>query len=152
MIRREAAADVIPWCASHGTGVIVYSPMQSGLLTDRFTKERVSQFAQDDWRRNSAEFQEPNLSRNLRLRDALRPIAQRYGTTISAVAVAWTLSWPGVTGAIVGARSAEQVNGWIRAGEIELTSKDLEEIARAIEETKAGSGPTRPRSMRATAD
>jgi aryl-alcohol dehydrogenase-like predicted oxidoreductase len=152
MIRREAAGDVIPWCASHATGVIVYSPMQSGLLTDRFTKERVSQFAQDDWRRNSAEFQEPNLSRNLRLRDALRPIAQRYGATISAVAVAWTLSWPGVTGAIVGARSAEQVNGWIRAGEIELTSKDLEEIARAIEETKAGSGPARPRALRATAD
>jgi len=152
MIRREAAGDVIPWCASHGTGVIVYSPMQSGLLTDRFTAERVSQFAKDDWRRNSPEFQEPNLSRNLRLRDTLRPIAQRLSTTVSAIAVAWTLSWPGVTGAIVGARSAQQVDGWIGAAEIELTSQDLEEIARALEETKAGSGPTRPRSMRATAD
>jgi aryl-alcohol dehydrogenase-like predicted oxidoreductase len=152
MIRREAAANLIPWCAAHGTGVIVYSPMQSGLLTDRFTAERVSKFAQDDWRRNTPEFQEPNLSRNLRLRDALRPIAQRHGTTVAAIAVAWTLSWPGVTGAIVGARSAEQVDGWIRAGEIELTQQDLDEIARAIAETQAGSGPARPRALRATAD
>jgi len=152
MIRREAAADVIPWCTSHGTGVIVYSPMQSGLLTDRFTAERVSQFAQDDWRRNSPEFREPNLSRNLRLRDALRPIAKRYNTTVAAIAVAWTHSWPGVTSAIVGARSAEQVDGWIRAGEIELTRQDLDEIARAIEETQAGGGPTRPQAMRASAD
>src|SRR5580692_2344233 len=152
MIRREAAADVIPWCATHGAGVIVYSPMQSGLLTDRFTKERVSQFAQDDWRRSTPEFREPNLSRNLRLRDALRPIAQRYGTTISSIAVAWTLSWPGVTGAIVGARSAEQVDGWIRAGEIELTPQDVDEIARAIGDTRAGRGPARPKALRATAD
>jgi aryl-alcohol dehydrogenase-like predicted oxidoreductase len=151
-IRRDAAAELIPWCASNGTGVIVYSPMQAGLLTDRFTAERVSQLAPDDWRRSTPEFQEPNLSRNLRLRDALRPIAQRHGTTVAAVSVAWTLSWPGVTGAIVGARSAEQVDGWIRAGEIELTRQDLDEITRAITETQAGSGPARPRSLKATAD
>jgi aryl-alcohol dehydrogenase-like predicted oxidoreductase len=152
MIRREVAAELIPWCAAHGTGVIVYSPMQAGLLTDRFTAERVSQFAQDDWRRKTPEFQEPNLSRNLRLRDALRTIAQRQGATVAAVSVAWTLAWPGVTGAIVGARSAEQVDGWIRAGEIELTQQDLDEIAGAIAETQAGSGPARPRSLRASAD
>jgi aryl-alcohol dehydrogenase-like predicted oxidoreductase len=151
-IRRGAAEELIPWCASHGTGVIVYSPMQAGLLTDRFTAERVSRFAKDDWRRNTPEFQEPNLSRNLRLRDALRPIAQRHGTTVAAISVAWTLSWPGVTGAIVGARSAEQVDGWIRAGEIELTPQDLDEIARAISEIQAGSGPARPRALQATAD
>jgi aryl-alcohol dehydrogenase-like predicted oxidoreductase len=143
-ISRDSAQELIPWCAGHGTGVIVYSPMQAGLLTDRFTAERVSQLAQDDWRRRGVEFQEPNLSRNLRLRDALRPIAQRHDTTIATVSVAWALSWPGVTGAIVGARSAEQVDGWIRAGEIELTSQDLDEAARAINETKAGSGPARP--------
>jgi len=137
MIRRGAADELIPWCAAHRTGVIVYSPMQAGLLTDRFTAERVSQFAQDDWRRNSPEFREPNLTRNLRLRDALRPIAQRHGTTTAAIAVAWTISWPGMTGAIVGARSAEQVVGWIRAGEIELSREDLDEIARAIEGTQA---------------
>jgi aryl-alcohol dehydrogenase-like predicted oxidoreductase len=152
MIRREAAADLIPWCAAHGTGVIVYSPMQSGLLTDRFTAERVSKFAEDDWRRKTPEFQEPQLSRNLRLRDALRPIAQRHNTTVAAISVAWTLSWPGVTGAIVGARSAQQVDGWIRAGEIELTRQDLDDIARAIDETQAGSGPALPRALRATAD
>jgi aryl-alcohol dehydrogenase-like predicted oxidoreductase len=152
MIRRDTAEELIPWCASHGTGVIVYSPMQSGLLTDRFSAERVAGFAEDDWRRGNAEFQEPNLSRNLRLRDALRPIAQRYGTTVAAIAVAWTLVWPGVTGAIVGARSAEQVDGWIRAGEIELTAKDVDEIARAIGETQAGRGPGRPKALRATAD
>jgi aryl-alcohol dehydrogenase-like predicted oxidoreductase len=151
-IRREAAQELIPWCAGHGTGVIVYSPMQSGLLTDRFTAERVSRFAQDDWRRNNPEFQEPNLSRNLCLRDALLPIAQRYGTTVAAVSVAWTLSWPGVTGAIVGARSAEQVDGWIRAGEIELMPQDLDEIARAIAETQAGRGPARPGALKAGAD
>ena len=152
MIRREAAAGLIPWCAAQGTGVIVYSPMQSGLLTEGFTAERVSKFAQDDWRQNSPDFQEPNLGRNLRLRDALRPIAQRYGTTVAAISVAWTLAWPGVTAAIVGARSADQVDGWIRAGEIELKREDLDEIARAIAETQAGSGPARPGALRATAD
>jgi aryl-alcohol dehydrogenase-like predicted oxidoreductase len=151
-IRRDAADKLIPWCASHGTGVIVYSPMQAGLLTDRFTAERVSQFAQDDWRRSTPEFREPNLSRNLRLRDALRPIAQRHGTSVAAISVAWTLSWSGVTGAIVGARSAEQVDGWIRAGEIELSREDLDEIARAIAETQAGSGPAHPRALGASAD
>ena len=151
-IRREAAQELIPWCAGHGTGVIVYSPMQSGLLTDRFNAERVSKFAQDDWRRSSADFRDPNLSRNLRLRDALRPVAQRHGTSVAAIAVAWTLAWPGVTGAIVGARSADQVDGWIRAGEIELTGHDLDEIAAAITETQAGSGPARPRTLHASAD
>lgn len=150
-IRRDAAAELIPWCAAHGTGVIVYSPMQSGLLTDSFTAERVSRFAEDDWRRRMPEFQEPNLSRNLRLRDALRPIAKRLGATVAAAAVAWTLSWPGVTGAIVGARSPAQVDGWIRAGEMELTQQDLEEIAQAIAETEAGSGPSRPVALRTAA-
>jgi aryl-alcohol dehydrogenase-like predicted oxidoreductase len=136
--------DVIPWCAAHGTGVIVYSPMQSGLLTDTFNAERVSRMAEDDWRRRDPEFQEPQLSRNLALRDALKAIAQRHRTTVSAVAVAWTLTWPGVTGAIVGARSAQQVDGWIQAGVIQLTTVDVEEIGRAIRETRAGSGPVMP--------
>lgn len=144
LIHRQSAADVIPWCAAHGTGVIVYSPMQSGLLTDTFNAERLSRMAEDDWRRRDPEFQEPQLSRNLALRDALRPIARCHGTTVSAIAVAWTLSWPGVTGAIVGARSAQQVDGWIQAGVIQLTTEDIEEIGRAIRETRAGSGPVMP--------
>jgi aryl-alcohol dehydrogenase-like predicted oxidoreductase len=144
LIRRDMAAAEIPWAAEHGTGVIVYSPMQSGILTDRFGTERVTRLAPDDWRRRSPHFREPELSRNIALRDALTPIAQRHGTTVAAVAVAWTITWPGVTGAIVGARSAEQVDGWIGAAALALTQQDLDEIAAAIERTGAGSGPVRP--------
>jgi len=144
LIHRDAGAREIPWCAEHGTGVICYSPIQSGLLTDGFTAESVAKFAEDDWRRGSPDFQEPNLSRNLALRGALRPIAQRHSTTVSAVALAWVIAWPGVTGAIVGARSPQQVNGWIAAASLELTAVDLDEIATAIVRTGAGSGPTAP--------
>jgi aryl-alcohol dehydrogenase-like predicted oxidoreductase len=147
LIRRETAAAEIPWCAEHGTGIIAYSPMQSGLLTDRFDAARVEGLAPDDWRRRSAEFREPRLERNLALRDALRPIARRRGATVSAVAVAWTLAWPGVTGAIVGARSARQVEGWIGAATLELTSEDLDDIGAAIERSGAGSGPARPATV-----
>jgi aryl-alcohol dehydrogenase-like predicted oxidoreductase len=144
LIHREAAAREIPWCAEHKTGVICYSPMQSGLLTDSFSNQNVARLAPDDWRRRAADFQEPNLSRNLALRDSLRPIARRHGATVSAVAVAWTLAWPGVTGAIVGARSPQQVDGWIDAATIKLTAADLAEIADAINRTGAGAGPTMP--------
>jgi aryl-alcohol dehydrogenase-like predicted oxidoreductase len=141
LVRRDAAADVIPWAAAHGTGVIVYSPMQSGLLTDTFSVKRLASMADDDWRRRSAQFTEPLLSRNIALRDALWPIANRHGVTVSAIAVAWTLACPGVTGAIVGARSPEQVDGWIAAGSLDLDASDLAQIARAIQRTTAGSGP-----------
>jgi aryl-alcohol dehydrogenase-like predicted oxidoreductase len=144
LIRRDSGADVIPWAAAHGTGVIVYSPMQSGILTDTFSAERLATMAGDDWRRRSEHFLEPNLSRNLALRDALRPIARRHGATVSAVAVAWTLAWRGVTGAIVGARDAAQVDGWIGAGSLRLTAEDLAEIAEALRTTGAGSGPLEP--------
>jgi aryl-alcohol dehydrogenase-like predicted oxidoreductase len=145
MIRRDAGADVIPWSKTHGTGVIVYSPMQSGLLTDSFTAERVAQMAEDDWRRRFGEhFREPALQKNLALRDALRPIAERHDTTTAAVAVAWTLAWPGVSGAIVGARLPEQVDGWLPAASLVLDAEDLEDIAQAIERTGAGSGPSSP--------
>jgi aryl-alcohol dehydrogenase-like predicted oxidoreductase len=115
LVQRDVAAREIPWCAQHGTGVICYSPMESGLLTDNFTAAKVAKLASDDWRRRAPQFQEPNLSRNLALRDALRPIAKRHGSTVAALAVAWVIAWPGVTGAIVGARSPEQVDGWIGA-------------------------------------
>jgi aryl-alcohol dehydrogenase-like predicted oxidoreductase len=144
IIRRQTAEREIPWCAAHGTGVIVYSPMQSGLLTDRFSEERVRTLAEDDWRRRSSDFNQPKLSRNLALRDALRPIAGRHGATVAEVAIAWTLAWTGVTGAIVGARTPEQVDGWIDAGSIELTREDLEEIASIVQNTGAGSGPALP--------
>jgi aryl-alcohol dehydrogenase-like predicted oxidoreductase len=110
--------------------------MQSGLLTDTFSRERVARFAEDDWRRRSPDFNEPNLSRK---RDALRPIAQRHRTTVSAVA-----AWPAVTGAIVGGRSPQQVDGWIGAASLQLTAADLQEISDAIVRTGAGEGPTIP--------
>jgi aryl-alcohol dehydrogenase-like predicted oxidoreductase len=132
--------------AEHETGVLVYSPMQSGLLTDTFTADRVPSLPADDWRREASDFQPPRLHRNLALRDALRPIAERHGVSVSAVAVAWTLAWRGVSGAIVGARSPAQVDGWIAAASLELTAADLDEIAAAMERTRAGDGPTHPRT------
>lgn len=144
LINRAAAESNIPWCAGNRTGVICYSPMQSGLLTDTFTAERVAKMPKDDWRRDAAEFQQPNLKNNLALRDSLRRVAQRYGVSVSAVAVAWILAWSGVTGAIVGARKPEQVDAWIGAANLHLNEKDLEEIADAIRQTGAGTGPTQP--------
>jgi aryl-alcohol dehydrogenase-like predicted oxidoreductase len=144
LINRAAADRQIPWCASHSTGVICYSPMQSGLLTDTFTANRVASLAADDWRRRAPEFQAANLPRNLSLRDALVPIAKRHGTSVSSIAIAWTLAWPGVTGAIVGARTPKQVDGWIGAASISLTPEDLDDIAAAIGQTGAGAGPATP--------
>ncbi len=141
LLRRDAGGDVIPWAAAHGTGVIAYSPMQSGILTDSFSAARVAALDEKDWRRRNTNFQEPALSRNIALRDALRPIAGRHGTSVAAVAVAWTLAWPGVSGAIVGARSAAQVDGWLAAGTLHLEADDLTEITAAVERTGAGSGP-----------
>lgn len=150
LINRKAGESEIPWCKAHNTGVICYSPMQSGILTESFSASRVARMAADDWRRNAAEFQEPNLTRNLALRDALRPIAARQACSVSAVAVAWVLSWPGVTGAIVGARTPVQVDGWIEAAAVELTPEDREEIASAVARTQAGSGPSRPAKAAST--
>ena len=151
LIRRGVAEAVLPWAAAHDTGVIAYSPMQSGILTESFSAERVDRMAEGDWRRKSAEFNPPRLEANIALRDRLRPIAQRHGATVSAVAVAWTLAWPGVTGAIVGARSPEQVDGWIGAATLALTAEDLDEIVAALEETGAGRGPVAPGSAAAGA-
>src|SRR6267143_58420 len=144
-IRREVAAAELPWCGAHRTGVIVYSPMQSGLLTGAFSLERAAALGADDWRYRSPDFTGLGLRRNLALADALRPIAARHDSSVAAVAVAWTLAWPGVTGAIVGARSPAQVDGWIGAASLQLTEADLEEISAAIVRTGAGAGPTKPR-------
>jgi aryl-alcohol dehydrogenase-like predicted oxidoreductase len=125
LIRRDAAADVIPWAAAHGSGVIVYSPLQSGILTASFSVARAAALAPDDWRRRSANFQEPKLTANLALRDALVPLAQKRATTVSAIAIAWTTSFPGVTGAIVGARSPEQIDDWIDAAKLQLSPEEM---------------------------
>jgi aryl-alcohol dehydrogenase-like predicted oxidoreductase len=143
-IRRDAAADVLPWCDEHRTGVIVYSPMQSGLLTGHFSAQRAAALPADDWRSRNAEFTGDNLARNLALADALKPIAERHGTTVAATAIAWTLAWPGVTGAIVGARSPAQVDGWLGAATLELDKDDMAEIAAFIETRGVGTGPASP--------
>jgi aryl-alcohol dehydrogenase-like predicted oxidoreductase len=146
-IHREAA-DEIAWCAAHDTGVIVYSPMQSGLLTGAFSPARMEALPADDWRHRDPDFT-TELARNLALADALAPVAERHGTTRAAVAVAWTLAWPGVTGAIVGARRPQQIDDWITAASLQLGDADLDEIAAAIERTGAGEGPARPPAVAA---
>ncbi|MEY9925510.1 aryl-alcohol dehydrogenase-like predicted oxidoreductase [Catenulispora sp. GP43] len=129
-VNRSAAAD-IAWAREHDTGVIVYSPLQSGLLTGAFSAERVANLPAEDWRRTSPDYT-TGLEANLRIADAFKPIAARHGVSVAEAVIAWTLAWPGVTGAIVGARNAAQVDGWAKAGAVRLTAQDLAEVAEAI--------------------
>jgi aryl-alcohol dehydrogenase-like predicted oxidoreductase len=128
LIRRQIENEILPYCERRGIGVIVYSPMASGLLTGAMTRERIAKFPEDDWRKNSSEFREPKLSRNLELVERLKKVAARYKASPGAIAVAWTLRLPAVTGAIVGARNAKQAEEVMRAGEIKLSSQDIAEI------------------------
>ena len=118
--------------------------MASGLLTGAFTAARAARLEPGDWRAGHPDFTEPALSANLALAGALRPVAERHGVAPAAVAVAWTLTFPGVTGAIVGARSPRQVDGWLPAATLELKDDDLSDIAAAIQATGAGTGPASP--------
>jgi len=142
-IARDPAADVLPWCDAHQTGVIVYSPMHAGLLTGAFSAERVAALPDDDWRKSDDDFT-THLAANLTVADALAEVAARHDVSTAATAAAWTLAWPGVTAAIVGARRPDQVDGWLAAATLDLTDDDLALVARAIEASGAGSGPTRP--------
>jgi aryl-alcohol dehydrogenase-like predicted oxidoreductase len=144
LITRSTASDLLPWARKHGTGVIAYAPMQNGLLTGAFSSSRVADLADDDWRKRDPQFTEPQLSQNLALVESLRAIAERHQSSLPAVAIAWALAWRGVTGAIAGARSPEQLRGWIGAMELELSMADLDEIGIAIAHTGAGNGPVRP--------
>jgi aryl-alcohol dehydrogenase-like predicted oxidoreductase len=141
---RRGAADVIARCAARGTGVIVYSPMESGLLSGSFSAERVAALPANDWRRSAAEYTGERLTRNLRLVEALRAVAARHDVSVAAIAVAWTLAWPGVTGAIVGARRPTQVADMAIAAGLSLPAADMAEIAAALAATGAGCGPGRP--------
>ncbi|HTV03122.1 MAG TPA: aldo/keto reductase [Luteitalea sp.] len=132
MLRRAIEADVLPFCRDHNIGVIVYSPMQSGLLTGAMTRERVGALAEGDWRRNNKEFQEPRLSANLALVEVLRAIGERHGRSPGEVAIAWTLRHPAVTGAIVGGRSASQVDGVVGAMDFRLSEPELAQIEAAL--------------------
>src|SRR5919204_2191024 len=145
MVQRRSLDDVIPWAAAHETGVIVYSPMASGLLTGSFDRGRLESLPADDMRLRRAEFTDPWLSRNLALVERLRAIADELGCTVADLAIAWALAQDGVTGAIVGARRPDQLDGWIGAGHLELSDDVLRAIADAIAES--GAGP----SERATA-
>ncbi|MCW2894208.1 MAG: putative aldo/keto reductase [Actinomycetia bacterium] len=147
LIHRDVAADVLPWALEHKAGVIVYSPMASGLLTGAFTAARAARLEPGDWRASDPDFTAPALSANLAMAEALRPVAERHGVTPAAVAVAWTLAFPGVTGAIVGARSPRQVDGWLPAASLELKDDDLSDIAAAIRATGAGTGPVAPAAV-----
>ncbi|MGQ9709720.1 MAG: aldo/keto reductase [Anaerolineae bacterium] len=129
MLRREIEAEILPFCAANNIGVIVYSPMGSGVLTERFSRERVAELADDDWRKkHNDNFREPLLSANLALVDGLREIARRYGRTVSQLAIAWTLRRPEVTGAIVGARRPEQIEETAPAADWILPPEVLAEI------------------------
>jgi len=129
MINRSVEPEILPFCKQHGIGVINYSPMQSGLLTGAMTKERVAAFPQDDFRRNAKQFQEPQLSKNLELAALLAEIGSRHGVSAGVVAIAWTLRNPAVTAAIVGGRSAEQVDGIFPAAEFRLSESEAAEIS-----------------------
>ena len=144
LIHRDAAGDVLLWAREHEAGAIVYSPMASGLLSGAFSAERAARLQPGDWRGGHPDFTGPALPANLALAAALRPIAERHGVTPAAVAIAWTLAFPGVTGAIVGARSPRQVDGWLPAASLELKEDDLADIAAAIHATGAGAGPVSP--------
>lgn len=128
LVRRDIEKETLPYCERRGIGVIVYSPMQSGLLTGAMTRERIANLPENDWRKRGAEFNEPNLSKNLELVERLKKVAARYACTPGEVAIAWTLRLPAVTGAIVGARNARQAEQVMRAGNLELTPGDIAEI------------------------
>ena len=128
ILRRQIEEEVLPYCEKERIGVIVYSPMFSGMLTGGMTRERAAALPADDFRARNPEFQEPKLSKNLELVEKLKEIGARHGRSSGEVAIAWTLRYPRVTGAIVGSRSAKQAQGVMRAGEFRLTPQEIAEI------------------------
>lgn len=134
LIKRDVEAEILPFCQEQNIGVIVYAPMQSGLLTGAMTAERAANLPDNDWRKSNGEFQEPRLSRNLKLVELLRQIGQQHQRSPGEVAIAWTLRHPAVTAAIVGGRSAEQVEGTIGAAEFRLSQAEIDEIAAFVQQ------------------
>jgi aryl-alcohol dehydrogenase-like predicted oxidoreductase len=145
LLRRDAAAELIPWCHRHATAVLVYSPLESGLLADAYTPKRVADLAPTDVRlERTSVFCEPAFTRNLSFVERLRALAAELGFTVPELASAWVLSWPGVTAAILGARTPAQLAAWSRSGSLRLDVETLASIAEALEATGAGSGPLLP--------
>jgi len=126
----EIEKEILPYTQANNIGVIIYSPMKSGLLTGAMTRERVAAMPADDFRQRMPNFKEPLLSRNLQVAELLGAIGKRHGRTAGEVAIAWTLRHPAVTGAIVGMRSAKQVEGVIGAAEFRLSADEIAEIER----------------------
>lgn len=128
LIRPEVEQEILPYCQEHNIGVIVYSPMYSGLLSGKMTAERIKNMPSDDWRQRDPEFQMPRLEHNLRLVSALAEIGDRHGVEPGVVAIAWTLRHPGVTGAIVGARRPSQVDGIFPSDSLRLSPQETEQL------------------------
>lgn len=134
LVHRDAEKEILPYCHEHNIGVIVYSPMASGLLTGRMTKERVEHMPSDDWRKEDPEFHEPRLSRNLQLANLLTEIGYPHNVSAGVVAIAWTLKNPAVTGAIVGSRNPAQIEETIRASEFRLSDSEARQIEHFLNE------------------
>jgi aryl-alcohol dehydrogenase-like predicted oxidoreductase len=148
MLRRSAAEQLIPWCVTHGTTVLAYSPLETGMLAGSVTQERVATFGPRDVRLERGEvFTEPQLSRCLELVEALREVAGPLGRSLAELASGWVLSWPGVSAAIVGARTRQQLAGWAGHGSEELPAEVVAQIAVLLEQTGAGVGPVRPTAL-----
>src|ERR1035437_7315760 len=128
LINRKIEPDILPFCKENNIGIIVYSPMSSGLLTGAFSKERAAKLSEDDWRSKSANFLEPKLTKNLELAEKLKSVGKKYSRNAGEVAIAWTLKNPAVTAAIVGARNPNQVNGVMKAAEVKLSDQDILEL------------------------
>lgn len=133
MLSPEIESEILPYCGQHKIGVIVYSPMKSGMLTGTMTRERIANMPADDFRKRTPNFKEPLLTRNLSLVELLRVIGNRHGKTAGEAAIAWTLRRPEVTGAIVGMRSPQQVDGVIGTAEFRLSAAEIEEIANFLQ-------------------
>ncbi|MFL7790517.1 MAG: aldo/keto reductase [Anaerolineae bacterium] len=134
MLRRDVEQELLPFCAANDIGIIAYSPMQAGLLTGKFTKERIASLPDGDWRKQNPFFGEPQLSANLALVEKLRPIAERNGKTLAQLAIAWVLRRPELTAAIVGARRPSQIEETAPAGDWTLSQEDIAEIDALLEE------------------
>lgn len=134
MLVRGVESEILPYCAQHNIGVIVYSPMQKGLLTGKVTQEWVANLASDDHRRSDPQFNEPNLSANLELVEKLRQLAARHGKTVAQLSIAWTLRRSEVTAAIVGARRPEQVDELAAAGNWDVDTEDIQAIDKLLSE------------------
>lgn len=134
MLKRDIEAEVLPFCQKNNIGTINYAPMHSGLLTGAMTKERVANFPEDDFRKRALNYQEPLLSRNLGVAEFIGRIGARHGVSAGVVAIAWTLHHPAVTAAIVGGRSAKQVEGVIPAATFRLSEEEYAEIQAYLKE------------------